>query len=187
MDEIKEIEETTPQTPNDEEKTEYNSNIPVPTVFYKSVNNDDYYPPYRTSEPEKNEHYEPEKKMHEEKGDENSVTPFKSEKATSGEIISLVLAIYSVLFLAIMPIIGTVLSLVCSISGIVCSAVSIKKRKHSFSSAGIIISIISMILSILAIILLAVFGSAIINAIIYLMQDSSRYYSGFNSPFFMFP
>lgn len=149
---------------------EYNSNIPGPTKYDKAVNGEKFYGG-STSEAE----------------DENKNKSNKGADMKSGDIVAFVLSIASIGFLVFMPILGIILSVICAICGIVLGW-PLKIRKSRMGKAGFIISLVSLALSIIVLILLSVFGSAIINAIVYFINQGSGYNSfGFGSPFYMLP
>lgn len=162
---------------NEEEKqAEYNRDIPGPTRYDKALNNSKYYP---SEEDEENQEQERKEDFCEQK---TNTQKCKAEKISAQEIVAFVLSISSIVFLAAMPIVGIVLSLVTAIAGLVCAAVTMKKKNRTFTTAALVISIVSLVLDILAIVMLVVFGNALINLLMYAVRGSSYF-----SPFYMLP
>lgn len=156
----------------EEKQAEYNRDIPGPTKYDKALNNSKYYPSENLEEERKEDFCE----------QKTNTQKCKAEKTSTQEIVAFVLSISSIVFLAAMPIVGIVLSLVTAIAGLVCAAVAMKKKNRTLTTAALVISIVSLVLDILAIVMLVVFGNALFNLLMYAVRGSSYY-----SPFYMLP
>lgn len=110
--------------------------------------------------------------------------PCKKE-ISGGEIASFVLSCASLVLLGGIPVLGIVFSAVCAILSI-CLGAPFRKEKNAFANAGFVISIVAIVLSIVAAIISVVLGNAIVNGIVYFLNQNSSPF-GFGSPFYMFP
>ena len=146
-----------------EENAGFDNSIPGPTKYDRATNSERYYAERETEDNRSRPPREGSAYVREHKNTDESYP-----------IISLVLGISSLLFLGAMPIVGIVFAIVTSIVGIVLGAKGkASDSRRGMATAGYVISIVSLVLSILALILLIAFGGAIINAIMWLVQQNS--------------
>lgn len=128
---------------------------------------------------------EPENEINKETGEKcEAKKPSKKELSASG-LASFVLSCVSHVFLAGIPLLGVVFSVICAILAI-CLGSPLKKEKNQLAGAAFIIAVVALVFSAFAAVISLVLGNGIINAIVYFINQNSSPF-GFGSPFFMFP
>ena len=128
---------------------------------------------------------EPENEINKESDEKCDAKKLSKKELSASGLASFVLACASHIFLAGIPLLGVVFSVVCAILAI-CLGSPLKKEKNQLAGAAFIIAVVALVLSAFAAVISLVLGNGLINAIVYFINQNSSPF-GFGSPFFMFP